>query len=139
VSIGLLIARRAGGSQARAIQTWSGFAFGAGLVLLSAAPSFAIALVVVFFVGAAASGFQTMNSSLVLALSDFEFHGRVQSLMMLSFSGFGMAALPLGRLADAIGLRPTLALMGGLTLLCMVGYWLVRRPGVRRRVEAVFG
>ena len=44
-----------------------------------------------------------MNNSLVLALSDFEYHGRIQSLMLLSFSGFGMAALPLGALADASG------------------------------------
>ena len=97
-------------------------------MLLAATPNFAAALAVVFLVGAAAAGFQSMNNSLVLALSDFEYHGRIQSLMLLSFSGFGMAALPLGALADAVGLRQTLAAMGVATIVCMAGYWLARRP-----------
>jgi hypothetical protein len=40
--------------------------------------------------------------------------------MMLSFSGFGMASLPLGGLADAVGLRPTLALMGSVIVVAML-------------------
>ena len=139
VGMALFVARRAGGSQARRIQTISGFALGGSLVLLSAAPNLAAALAAVFLVGAAAAGFQSMNNSLVLALSEFEYHGRIQSLMLLSFSGFGMAALPLGALADAVGLRQTLAAMGLATTMCMVGYWLVRRPHVRQRIEAAFG
>ena len=135
----LVVARRAGGAHARRIQTASGFAFGAGLMLLAVTPNFATALAVVFFVGAAAAGFQTMNNSMVLALSDLEYHGRIQSLMLLSFSGFGMAALPFGRLADAVGLRRTLMAMGVTTILCMVGYWLDSSPRhealCRRRVR----
>jgi MFS family permease len=139
VVMSLFVAGRAGGAHARRIQTCSGFAFGGGLVLLATTPNFASALVVVLLVGAAAAGFQSMNNSLVLALSDFEYHGRIQSLMLLSFSGFGMAALPLGQLADRIGLRQTLAAMGVLTIACMTGYWLARRPGVRRRADIAFG
>jgi predicted MFS family arabinose efflux permease len=71
-----------------------------------------------------------MNNSLVLGLSDLEFHGRIQSLMMLSFSGFGMAALPLGMLADAIGLRATFVAMGVATVAAMVVYLVVRGPDV---------
>jgi MFS family permease len=139
VGMSLFVAGRAGGAHARRIQTASGFAFGGGLVVLAVAPNFASALVAVLIVGAAAAGFQSMNNSLVLALSDFEYHGRIQSLMLLSFSGFGMAALPLGHLADRIGLRQTLAGMGVLTLVCMTGYWLARRPGVRRWADIAFG
>jgi MFS family permease len=139
VVMSLFVAGRAGGAHARRIQTCSGFAFGGGLVLLATTPNFASALVVVLLVGAAAAGFQSMNNSLVLALSDFEYHGRIQSLMLLSFSGFGMAALPLGQLADRIGLRQTLAAMGVLTIACMIGYWLARRPGLRRRTDVAFG
>ena len=112
VCMSLFVAQRAGGAQARRIQTGSGFAFGCGLMLLAVTPTFATALAAVFLVGAAAAGFQSMNNSLVLALSDFEYHGRIQSMMLLSFSGFGMAALPLGAAADAVGLRQTLAAMG---------------------------
>ena len=39
-----------------------------------------------------------------LTLSDIEYHGRMQSMVVLGFSGFGLAALPLGLLADAVTL-----------------------------------
>ena len=52
-----------------------------------------------------------MNGSIVLDATDERFHGRVQSLMMWAFGGFGMAALPLGALADALGLRTMLAVI----------------------------
>jgi hypothetical protein len=46
----------------------------------------------------------------------------MQSLMMLSFSAFGMAALPLGIVADGVGLRSTLVGMGVVALLAMVAH-----------------
>ena len=122
-----LIAGRAGGPQASRVQGIAGLAFGATLGLLAVAPWFAVALVVVMLVGGAASAFQSMNNSLVLGLADLEYHGRVQSLMMLSFSGFGLAALPLGLVADAIGIRATLAAMGGVTVAAMGLSILARR------------
>jgi MFS family permease len=90
----------------------AGIAFGLGVVILGLAPVFAVALVVLPGIGAASILFQTSNQSLLLMLSDFDFHGRLQGIVMLGFSGFGIAALPLGVLADAIGLRPTLVAMG---------------------------
>jgi fucose permease len=78
-----------------------------------------------------------MNNSLVLTLSALEYHGRRQSLMMLSFSGFGMAALPLGAIADRVGLRQTLGGMGATVVLAMVVYILVGRRIRRRYGEAV--
>ena len=68
--------------------------------------------IAVFFVGCGMAGFQALNGSLVLATADMEYHGRVQSLIMLSFSAFGLAALPFGVLADELGLRETMVGMG---------------------------
>ena len=78
-----------------------------------------------------------MNNSLVLALSDLEYHGRVQSLMMLSFSGFGMAALPLGALADEIGLRVTFAWMGVGAIFVMGWCATVRQRQRQRQIVAI--
>lgn len=125
VALSMFIAGRSTGRAAWRIQSITGVAFGVGLVLLAIAPTYVAAVAAVTWVGAASAGFQAMNNSLVLALSDLEYHGRVQSLMMLSFSGFGMAALPLGVLADAIGLRPTIAMMGAVVVLAMGGYLFV--------------
>ncbi|MEX2625908.1 MAG: MFS transporter [Ilumatobacteraceae bacterium] len=136
VSVSLYVARRSTPAAAWRVQQVAGFAFGVGILLMAASPTVAVVLVSIFVVGAAASGFQSMNNSLVLGLSDFEFHGRLQSLMMLSFSGFGMAALPLGALADVIGLRPTFAIMGSVAIAAMATYLAVRPPsgpgGARR-------
>ena len=96
----------------RSVQTSAALVFGVSLVGFAISPSFALALMVIVVVGAAAASFQALNNSLILALTPVEYHGRVQSLLMLSFTGFGLAALPLGVLADAIGPRWTMALMG---------------------------
>jgi len=44
----------------------------------------------------------------------------VISLSSMSWSFFGLVALPLGFLADAIGLRETLMLMGALSVVSIV-------------------
>lgn len=116
----LLIAGRAGRSGAQRIQLVSGLVFGAGVAVLGFAPNFAAGIVVIVIIGAASSSFQSLNNSLVLDQTDLAYHGRVQSLLMLSFSGFGMMALPLGAIADAVGLRTTLLGMGAAAMLAVL-------------------
>ena len=123
----VLIASRADGPSAWRVQTLAGAAFAIGVAVLGSAPLFGIALVVVLVVGAASSAFQSLNNALVLSNSDRAYHGRVQSLMMLSFSGFGIAALPIGLVADAIGIATTLAGMGAVALAAIGFYALARR------------
>lgn len=122
----ILIANRADGPGAWRVQGLAGAAFAVGVALLGVTPSFVVALVVLVIVGAASAGFQSVNNALVLSNSDRAYHGRVQSLMMLSFSGFGIAALPIGLLADAIGITTTLAGMGAVALAAIAAYWVVR-------------
>ena len=74
------------------------------------------ALLALAAVGAAGLVFQTTTQSQMLALSDIDYHGRMQSMVVLGFSGFGLAALPLGLLADAVTLEVTLAAMGVVVL-----------------------
>jgi MFS family permease len=116
------VAGRAGMQSVWRTQTTCGIAFAAGLVLLAIAPTFVVALAAIPVAGGAISGFQATNSSLVLTEAKLEYHGRMQSLMMLGWSGGAIASLPLGLLADAIGLRSTLALMGAGCFLVMVAH-----------------
>ncbi len=108
--------------------TAAGVVFGVSLVALAVAPTFPLALVVLLPVGAGMLVFQTLTQSLLMSLSDLEFHGRIQGLVMLSFGGFGIVALPLGLLADAIGLRETLAGMGAGVVLTTVAFAVASRP-----------
>ncbi|MYH89214.1 MAG: MFS transporter [Acidimicrobiaceae bacterium] len=82
-------------------------------------PQFWAAVVVMLLVGGGSAAFQALNNSLALAIADVEYHGRVQSLIMLSFTGFGLASLPFGKLADVYGIRPIMSLMGVLVLISM--------------------
>ncbi len=127
VVTGLLLGRRSGTGQELRVFVAAGAAFGLAVAALAAAPTFWVAVVVLALAGGAQLAFQTVNQSLLLGMSDMAFHGRIQGLVMMSFGAFGIAALPLGALADGIGLRPTLAGMGAGVLLCVAAFALVGR------------
>ncbi|MYG98357.1 MAG: MFS transporter [Acidimicrobiaceae bacterium] len=114
----------------RAFQTRSAVAFGVSLAVFAVMPSFYAALAVIAIVGATSSVFQALNNSLLLTSTPVEYHGRVQSLLMLSFSGFAIAALPIGIVADAVGIRATLVGLGILVLLVMAAARLAQPRGL---------
>ena len=97
-----------------------GVLFGGSLIALGASPNYAVGLVVLLAVGGFAAGFQSLNNSLTMTYTQPEYHGRVQSMTMLSWSLFGIAALPLGVLADQIGIRETHMVMGAATILLVI-------------------
>ncbi|NEK56288.1 MFS transporter [Geodermatophilus sabuli] len=132
VVAGLLLGRRSSRIRETQVFIIAGVLFGLALCGLAASPNAVVAVVVLLVVGGAMLAFQTTNQSMLIALSDMEYHGRVQSLVMLSYGAFGIAALPLGLVADAIGLRWTLTGMG-VGVLVFVGLFTV---GSRRRVAA---
>lgn len=119
LAAGLLVARTSL-PQGRTIQFWSAIGMGLSLIFLGFAPSFVLAGVAAALLGAATAGFQTMNGTMALSASDPALHGRIQSLLGLGFSAFGLASLPIGILADAIGLDVTLALMGVAVIVVVV-------------------
>ncbi|MCL6644926.1 MAG: MFS transporter [Dehalococcoidia bacterium] len=94
-------------------------AFGASLIALGATSNLLVGLAVMVAVGGLASGFQGLNNALTMSITDHEYHGRVQSISMLSWSLFGLFALPIGIVADHIGIRETLMLMGAVVIACV--------------------
>ena len=129
VTAGLFTAGRGGKLEPWRLATIAGTGFGLGLILLSIAPVFVVGMVVLAAVGGSSLTFETTTQSLLLSLSDFEYHGRIQSIVMLGYSGFGIVALPLGVCADAFGLRPTLAGMGA-GVLVIVALFVSRRQRI---------
>ncbi|MET0324980.1 MAG: MFS transporter [Ilumatobacteraceae bacterium] len=117
----------------------SGAALGVALVALALAAWFWTALLALVAIGASGLVFQTTTQSQMLALSDVDYHGRMQSMVVLGFSGFGLAALPLGLLADALTLEVTLALMGVAVLIVSGAFALKRAQHRRRFVGVEFG
>ncbi len=125
LAAGLGVARSSLAS-GRSIQFVSALGIGVSLIFLGWAPTFVTSALAATCVGAATAGFQSMNGTMALSASEPAFHGRMQSLLNLGFSAFGLASLPFGILADAIGLRQTLGLMGIATIIVAIAvqiYW----------------
>ncbi len=131
------LAKLADGPRAKAVMVWAGAAFGALVLALAVSPDFWVAAAVVVVLGAATTAFQSLSNTLALVAADHEMQGRVQSLMQLSFAGFGIAAAPLGGLAELIGRRQTMAMMGLVAVAAMVSYVLLERAAAARVESAV--
>ena len=108
----LLVTRYADSPSARGIYSALGVGFGVTLVALAATPDYAIAVGVSFAVGAANGGFQTLSNAVLLRATEPAYVGRVMSLTMMAFAGFGLMGLPIGLLADSVGERLSLVAMG---------------------------
>ncbi|MCY4433766.1 MAG: MFS transporter [bacterium] len=106
-----------------------------GVGILAVTPNHLVALPVLFFLGGAATTFQTANMSMSLILAEPVYHGRVQSLVMIAFSAQSLVAFPLGALADQIGLREMHGYMAAATVLVVV-WSVIAGRSARRQTEA---
>lgn len=122
VAVSVPLAARADSPAARTVMQVSGVVFGFTVLAISISPSFWIAFAVIMIVGAATTIYQSLSNTLALGRSSQQMAGRVQSLMQLSFAGFGLAALPLGAFSERAGRRPAIALMGAVTVVAMMIY-----------------
>jgi predicted MFS family arabinose efflux permease len=134
VAVAVPLASRADGAGIWKLMVVSGMVFGASVIALGLSPRFDVGVLVVAFIGAGTTGYQSLSNSIALNMTGDTHQGRVQSLMMLSFAGFGIAAAPLGIVAEAIGLRRAIVLMGAVTLAAICGYALVERS-VQAEIE----
>ena len=106
----------------------SGLAFGASLVLLWPTHDLTTASCVMFLVGLTSGSFMTLNGSVLLRHTDPRYMGRVMSLAMLAFGGFGLLGLPFGFLADHAGEGPAVGVMGA----CVIASVLWQSAALRR-------
>ncbi len=127
VAVAVPLASRADGAGVWRLMVGSGLLFGAAVMALGVSPLFSVSVLVVVFVGAGTTGYQSLSNTIALNMTEDTHQGRVQSLMMLSFAGFGIAAAPLGVLAEAIGLRQAIGVMGAIALVTVIGYGLLER------------
>lgn len=127
VVVGVWLAGRADLPGRWKVMVITGSIFAGGVVALAVSPSYWVAIVVVVIIGGGTTGYQSLSNSIALSLTEPSHQGRVQSLLQLSFAGFGIAALPLGLLAEAIGRREAMAVMGSIATLAIVVYTLSER------------
>ncbi len=112
------------------VQWIAGLTGGVGLLILgfgSVAFGFGGAIFAVVVVGFAFTGYQTLNSTMLMSEADPEYYGRVMSLMMMTFSGMSLVAAPLGMLADAIGPAETFVAEGAVIIVVLLVLGLANR------------
>ncbi len=81
---------------------------GISLIFLGLAPNFLASLIVMVFVGGTSSAFQTLNNAVTIRSTGRDFYGRVIGLMFLAWGLLSFVALPVGFLADWLGVRTVL-------------------------------
>ena len=134
--VSLATASMAGSSKAPTILTCCNILLAASLVGLAFAPSFAVAALAVFFLGAGAGGFQMLNTAIALQAAEVAYMGRVAALTMMTFSLSGLVAFPIGALADAHGERAVFAGMGIAVFVVAIFLALWKKQMIRAKASA---
>lgn len=122
----MLLASHADGPRAGSLLISFGFGFGFTVAALSTMPSYWLACFVSLGVGACSTGFMALTQTLGMRATAEPYQGRVQSLLQLPFAVFALMALPLGALAEWVGVRSALMTMGIGVTAAMALYTLVQ-------------
>ncbi len=112
----LMVAAMADSPRAPALLSRLALGFGVSLIVVAVAPGFVAVALLMLVVGLFNGGFQTLAGAVIVRQTEPRYVGRVMSLTMLSFAGFGLMGLPIGVLADAFGERVTFAVLGAVVL-----------------------
>lgn len=96
-----------------------GIVWGSSLAIFAFSQSLVVAMLVLPFIGGASAAYMTLNMSLVMDHTEPEFHGRVMSVNMLTFSLMPLSVMPTGALVDVFG-APIVIGLSGLLLLAIV-------------------
>lgn len=89
----------------------AGVAFAMSLLGLSFATTMLEANLAMIAIGISTGVISTLNGAVLLRASEPRYLGRVMSLAMLAFAGFGLIGLPIGMLADVLGEAACLKVM----------------------------
>jgi len=102
-----------------------------GFVALSAASSLGLALLAAIPLGAGRSGFMLLNQTLLMSNTKPAYYGRVASLAMMAFGAQALMAPIWGAMADSIGIRTTMIVVGVVAVSAMVLAAILWRRGAR--------
>lgn len=136
LTITLLMASRAGSPAAWKLMFIGAAMIGAALLLLAVTPSYGAAIGIMLLLGAGTGAFQMLNNSLIMQECDPQYFGRVMALTFMAWGFNGLVGLPFGLLADAMGERETLFIMGSLVCAVTIVAWLSLQVIQRREIPA---
>lgn len=89
-----------------------GFVMAGGFILLASVSSYGLVIAAGIPLGVGRSGFMMLDNAILMSSSEQAYFGRVMSLAMMGFGSQALLAPIWGLLADAIGVRETLFVVG---------------------------
>lgn len=105
--------------------------FGVTLVGFGLSHSYALSLGILVAVGAGSTGYMTLNTTLLQTHVPQRMTGRVMSIYMMTFALTPLGTLPIGALAEEIGVTTAVA-AGGVIVILFILAMLFLRPALRR-------
>ncbi len=90
----------------------AGFVMAFGFMLISVAPTYLLAILAGIPLGIGRAGFMLVDNTLLMSTAEPAYHGRVMSLSMMGFGSQALLAPIWGLIADLIGVRSTLFMVG---------------------------
>jgi MFS family permease len=130
--IGSLLIASAGNVERRGmLQLGLGITFGLSLMVFAFSPSYILALFAILVVGGAGSGYMTLNNTLLIMNAGPEYHGRVMSLGMMSFSMMPLGSVPVSWVVDQVGAPLTIG-VAGILLTLVIGAAAALSPNYRK-------
>ncbi|MBW6484951.1 MAG: MFS transporter [Syntrophobacterales bacterium] len=97
------------------VQLALGALLGTTLAIFAFSGSFYLALPMLFVIGIASSGYLSLNATLIMGRSERQYHGRVMSVYMLTFSALPLGNMLMSLLTDAFGVQAAVG-TGGILL-----------------------
>lgn len=109
-----------------------------GFVGLGLAPTYAAAIGAGIPLGIGRAGFMLVDNSLLMTTAEPRYHGRVMSMAMMGYGSQALLAPVWGTLADHIGVRETLVIVGAVaaTVTVLIGLSYLRLRQVNAAAEA---
>ena len=132
----LYVASIADGPHAWRVHSIAAAGFGVVLVAFALAPTYPVALVIGVAVGAAEVAFIGLNQALAMKYAHEDYYGRLQAVMLFGFALNGLIGLPIGLLADAIGIREPMLIQGVVGTVAVAAVLLYSRR-IDARADAV--
>ncbi len=105
--------------------------FGITLVVFGISHSFALSMAILVAVGAGGAGYMTINNTLIQSNVPVRMMGRVMSIYMVTFALMPMGTLPIGALAEVIGVSYAVA-AGGILIVLFTLAVVILRPSLRK-------
>ncbi|HLT20807.1 MAG TPA: MFS transporter [Thermomicrobiales bacterium] len=113
------------------LQVGLGIVFGLSLATFAFGQSLAIAVPSLVVIGATSAAYMALNMSLVMSYTEPQYHGRVMSINMMTFSLMPLSVVPTGYLVDIFG-APVVIGISGLALTAIVAAYGTLHPSYRK-------